>query len=70
MNTTISIKKTTRTILQEIGKKSESYDDIILNMYNTIKLMELVNNFVNEEEFSSLDDAKEWTKLQIKAMKK
>ena len=69
MNTTISISKETRGILQEFGKKSESYDDIIRRMYNDIKLRAKLWEFVDESEYVSLEDAKEWTKLKIKEMK-
>lgn len=69
MNTTIAIQKSTRDMLQEFGKKSESYDDIILRMHNQIKLQEAVSEFLDKEEYSSLDEAKEWTKLKIKAAK-
>lgn len=70
MNTTISIQKSTRSLLQEFGKKSESYDDIILKMYNQIKLVEAITEFVNDDEYSSLDEAEDWIKLKMKILKK
>ncbi len=67
MNTTISITKKTRDLLQEYGKKSESYDDVIIRMHNTIKMQEQLRDFVDENEYSTLQEAKEWTKLKIRA---
>lgn len=67
MNTTISISKDTRDMLQEFGKKSESYDDVIRRMHNIIKIQEKISEFVDESGYSSLEEAKEWTKLKIKA---
>jgi hypothetical protein len=69
MNTTIAIQKETRELLQEFGKKSENYDDVIKRMYNQIKLQELISEFINEQEYSTLEDAEEWTKMKIKTTK-
>ena len=38
-------------------------------MFNQIKLQEKLNEFMNNAEYSSLEEAKEWTRLKIKAMK-
>jgi len=65
MNTTISISKETRNVLQEFGKKSENYDDVIRRMHNTIRLQEELRKFVDENEYSSLKEAKQWTKLKM-----
>jgi len=65
MNTTISISKETRDILQEFGKKSENYDDVIRRMHNTIKLSQMLRDFVNPDEWVSLEEAFEWTKLKM-----
>lgn len=70
MNTTISISKETRHLLQEFGRKSESYDNIIRRMYNEIQLRDQISEFTEESGYSSLDEAEQWTKLKIKAMKK
>lgn len=67
MNTTILVSKETRQMLQNFGKKSESYDDIIRRMANQIKMQERVDEFFSEEGFSSIEEAKEWTKLKIKS---
>lgn len=67
MNTTISISPETRDMLQEVGKKSESYDDVIKRILNTIKLQEELRRFVDEQEYSSLEEAREWTKLKLKS---
>ncbi|MAE42237.1 hypothetical protein CMO93_00575 [Candidatus Woesearchaeota archaeon] len=68
MNTTISISKETRALLQDFGKKSENYDDIVKRMYNQIKMQEKISEFVDESGYSTLEEAKEWTKLKIKSM--
>ena len=70
MNTTISISKETRTLLQEFGKKSENYDAILKRMYNQIKIQEKIAEYINENEHVTLEEAKEWTKLKIKSMSK
>ncbi|MFC2134415.1 hypothetical protein ACFLTH_07335 [Bacteroidota bacterium] len=69
MNTTIAIQKETRNLLQEYGKKSESYDDVIKRMYNEIQLQKAISEFVSEEEYSTLEEAKEWTRMKIKSAK-
>ena len=69
MNTTISISTQTRDILLNFGKKAESYDDVIKRMYNTIMLQKELETFVNENEYSSLYEAIEWTKMKIKSEK-
>jgi len=66
MNTTIQISKETRDILQEFGKKSETYDEIIRRMYNNMMLMETFHKFTDENEWVSLDEFKEWLDLKIK----
>ena len=66
MNTTIQISKETRNILQEFGKKSETYDEIIRRMYNNMILMETFHKFTDENEWVSLDEFKEWLDLKIK----
>ena len=69
MNTTISVSKETRDLLLDFGKKSENYDDVIRRMHNTIMMQEQLREFVDENAYSSLQDAKEWTKMKIKADK-
>ena len=69
MNTTISISKDTRALLQDFGKKSESYDDIIRRMVNYIKLQDEASEFMREEGWSTLNEAESWTKEQIKKLK-
>ena len=66
MNTTISISQETRNLLREYGKKSENYDEVIRRMHNTIHLQEQLRAFVDEQEYSSLEEAKQWTKLQLR----
>ncbi len=65
MNTTIAISKETRNILKEFGKKSENYDEIIRRMHNTIMMQMELGKFVDENEYSSIEEAKNWTKLRI-----
>ena len=65
MNTTISITKETRALIQEIGKKSESYDDILKRLIFERTLREKTEEFVNMNNYVDIDDAIEWTKLKI-----
>ena len=65
MNTTISISKETREVLREYGKKSENYDDVIMRMYNTIQLRKAMEQFVDENEYTTIEEAKEWTRLKL-----
>jgi len=67
MNTTISISKETRNLLLDFGRKSENYDDVIRRMHNTIMMQEQLREFADEQEYSSLQQAKEWTKLKLKS---
>jgi hypothetical protein len=67
MNTTISISKETRNLLTDFGRKSENYDDVIRRMHNTIMMQEQLREFADEQEYSSLQQAKEWTKLKLKS---
>ncbi len=64
-NTTISIKKETRELLREYGKKSENYDDIIRRMHNNLVLKDKLREFVSENEYSTLEEAKEWTRMKL-----
>ncbi len=66
MNTTISISKETRDILREFGKKSENYDEVIRRMHSMVTLQQELRKFVDENEYSSLKEAREWTKMRIK----
>lgn len=66
MNTTISISKKTRKILQDIGRKSETYDQVIQRMHNTLLLREKLEEYMDQQSYSSLEDAEEWTKMKIK----
>ncbi|HIH32053.1 TPA: hypothetical protein HA235_05070 [Candidatus Woesearchaeota archaeon] len=66
MNTTISISKETRELLLNFGKKSENYDDVIRRMHNTIMMQEKLREFVDQNEYSTIKEAKEWAKLKIK----
>ncbi len=58
-NTTISIKKETRELLREYGKKSENYDEIIRRMHNNLMLKDKLREFVSENEYSTLEEAKD-----------
>lgn len=66
LNTTISINKETRDVLKNYGKKSETYNDIIMRMFNDLMIKEEVKKYLDEKEFVSVEDAVEWTKLKIK----
>ena len=65
MNTTISLNKETREILRNYGKKSETYDDIIMRMFNELMIKEEAKKYLDQKEFVSVEDAIEWTKLKI-----
>ncbi len=65
MNTTISISKETRELLKEFGKKSENYDDVIRRMINTIEMQEELRRFVDENEYCTIEEAIEWTKMKL-----
>lgn len=66
MNTTIAISKSTRDILQNYGKKSENYDDVIRRMYTELQLTSAIREFVDESGYTLLEDAKEYAKLKTK----
>ena len=67
MNTTISISKETRNLLREFGRKSESYDDILRRMYNQTQMQAKIREFADKSGYSTLEEAREWTRLKIKA---
>ncbi len=67
MNTTIAISKETKDILQNFGKKSETYDDIIRRMFNIVQMQEKIQEFIDDSGYSTLEETKEWFKLKIKA---
>lgn len=69
MHTTIAISKETRNLLLEFGKKSENYDEVIRRMYNTLMMHVKLKEFVDQQSYSTLDEAEEWTKMKIKMMK-
>ncbi len=69
MNTTISITKETRALLQEYGKKSESYDDVIRRMHHQLILREKLREFVDETQWHTLEEAEAWLKKKYKAKK-
>ena len=64
-NTTISIRKETRELLREYGKKSENYDDVIKRMHSEIMMEKTLRQFVSENEYTTLEEAKEWTRLKL-----
>lgn len=70
MNTTIAISKETKDILQDFGKKSETYDDIIRRMFNIVQMQNKIQKFIDESGYSTLEEAEEWTKLKLKAASK
>ncbi|MFC1722886.1 hypothetical protein ACFL0V_02000 [Nanoarchaeota archaeon] len=70
MNTTIAISKETKDILQNFGKKSETYDDVIRRMFNIVQMQKKIKEFVDESGYSTLEEAEEWTRLKLKAMAK
>lgn len=70
MNTTIQISKETRELLKEYGKKSETYDEVIKRMHNSLKMREMLETMVNPEEWMSLEDFKEWIDKKIENERK
>jgi len=61
MNTTISISKETREILRDFGKKSETYDEVIKRMYNSVKMREMLEQFVDKTKWCTIEEAMAWT---------
>jgi len=58
-NTTISITQQTKKALLELGKKGETYDNIIkklIKRYAWKKMDERWNKILAEDEFISLDE--------------
>lgn len=49
MNTTIAISKETREKILEFGNKNDTYDDIILRLYESAK-SRLLNDILMSEE--------------------
>ena len=66
MNTTISISKETRKMLQDFGRKSESYDDIVRRLFNQMMMHEKIQELVDKSGYSSIEDVKEWFRLKYK----
>ncbi|MBI4393814.1 MAG: hypothetical protein HY556_08490 [Euryarchaeota archaeon] len=59
MDTTISVKPTTRDMLKRFGSKGESYDDIIRRLIQDAgwkKLDARWNKILEEDEFIPLED--------------
>ena len=69
MKTTIAITPKTRKILQEYGKKSETYDDVIKRMRNELEIRDKVTEYENPEEWVSIDDAIKHAKEATKNLK-
>jgi hypothetical protein len=58
-NTTISIRRETKELLREFGKKGETYDEIIRRLIERVSLKELDerwNRILREEKFIPLDE--------------
>lgn len=66
MNTTISISKETRELLRDYGKKSETYDEVIKRMHNSVKMREMLEQFVDKTKWSTIEEAMDWTEKKNK----
>lgn len=65
-NTTILISKDTREKIKELGKKGETYDDILGRVYRERRQMENIAMLMNTEGYMTIDEARKWTKKQNK----
>lgn len=57
-NTTISLKKPTKALLEQVGRKGETFDDVIRRLLQEAGLKRLDrrwNQILKEEEFIPLD---------------
>jgi predicted CopG family antitoxin len=68
-NTTILISKNTKEKIKELGRKGETYDDILNKMYKRLKLKESMDLLMNTEGYMTLDEAEEWTEKHNKLEK-
>jgi hypothetical protein len=55
---TIQLSKETKKKISSFGIKSESYEDIILRLYNSAIERQLNDFLFNEEGFISIEEAK------------
>lgn len=65
-STTILISKSTRDKIKELGKKGETYTEIIDRMYKELKIKESVDALMNTEGYMSISEARAWVKKQNK----
>lgn len=64
-DTTIAISRSTRDLLRQFGRKSERYDDIIRRLLLDQQLHEQLQQFIDHTEYSSLQEAREWTVMML-----
>jgi uncharacterized protein YutE (UPF0331/DUF86 family) len=55
MKTTIAVSDNTKKLLKDLGKKGETYDEIILNLLRQ-NLDKRWNRILKDEEFIPLDE--------------
>lgn len=60
-NTTILISKEAREKLKEFGKKGDTYNDIINNMYKELRLKKSMDTLMSAEGYWTIDEARKWT---------
>ena len=65
-NTTILISKDAREKIKELGKKGETYSDIISRMYKELKLKDSMDMLMSAEGYWTVEQAREWARKQNK----
>ena len=63
MNTTIKISKDTKKLISEFGSKEDTYEDIIIRMYN-LAVKEQLRSFLYNKDSVPIDDAIKRAKIQ------
>ncbi len=64
--TTILISKQTRDKIKELGKKGETYTEIIDRMYKELKIKESVDTLMNTKGYMTITEARNWVKKHNK----
>lgn len=65
-NTTILISKEARDKMKELGKKGETYTDIVNRMYKELKLKESTDMLMSTEGYMTIEQARKWTRERNK----
>ncbi len=59
LDTTVALRRETQQLLKDIGRKGETYDDIINRLYRLARkqiFYDEQHRILKEEEFTPLDD--------------